>query len=90
MDSKNSKLHEHTNIDKVFYKTLFGKLFSDTCTVEYWDGEEETYGAGESQFRLVMKEPIPKADFLADPSMALGEAYMNEKVRGCRRLGSGH
>lgn len=79
MDSSKSKNGiSHHGIDKVFYKTLFKDLFSDTCTVRYWDGEEETYGEGESKFKIIMNEPIPKADIIADPSMALGEAYMHK------------
>ena len=69
--------HCHTGIDKVFYKTLFKDLFSDTCTVRFWDGEEETFGVGESTFKIVLNEPIPKADIISDPSLAFGEAYMN-------------
>ncbi len=78
MDSKNI-LH-HDVIDKVFYRTLFRDLFSDTCTVKFWDGEEETYGEGESRFKLIMNEPIPKSDIISDPSLAFGEAYMNKKL----------
>jgi cyclopropane-fatty-acyl-phospholipid synthase len=74
MDSKNI-LH-HDVIDKVFYRTLFRDLFSDTCTVRFWDGEEETYGDGASRFKLILNEPIPKSDIISDPSLAFGEAYM--------------
>lgn len=79
MDSKNNKIY-HASIDNVFCKTLFKDLFSDTCTVKFWDGEEETFGEGESRFRLILSEPIPKADIIADPSMAFGEAYMYKKL----------
>lgn len=79
MDSKTNKIH-HSGIDKAFYKTLFKGLFSDTCTVKYWDGEEVVYGEGESRFGLILNEPIPKADIIADPSMAFGEAYMEKRL----------
>lgn len=75
--SKTNKQH-HNGIDKVFCKTLFKDLFSDTCTVRFWDGEEETFGEGESKFKLILNEPIPKADLIADPSLAFGEAYMHK------------
>ena len=81
MDSSFSKMsisHHHAGIDKVFYKTLFKDLFSDPCTVRFWDGEEETFGEGESKFKLILNEPIPKADLIADPSLAFGEAYMRK------------
>lgn len=70
----------HTGIDKLFYKTLFKDLFSDPCTVRYWDGEEEHYGEGESRFRLIFNEPIPKGDIIGDPSLAFGEAFMNKTI----------
>jgi cyclopropane-fatty-acyl-phospholipid synthase len=79
MDSKRNKVH-HAGIDKVFYKTLFKDLFSDTCTVIFWDGEEAVFGEGESRFRLIMNEPIPKAEIIADPSLAFGEAYMRKAL----------
>lgn len=79
MDSKKEKLHQG-GIDKVFYRALFRKLFSDTCTVRLWDGEEETYGEGESRFKLILNEPIPKQDIISDPSLAFGEAYMNKQL----------
>jgi len=83
MDSslrKMDKPHHQTGVDKVFYKTLFKDLFSDTCTVGFWDGEEEIFGAGESRFKLILNEPIPKADVIADPSLAFGEAYMHNRL----------
>lgn len=79
MDPKNNKTY-HNGIDKAFYKTLFKDLFTDPCTVQFWDGEEERFGEGESRFRLVLNEPIPKAEIIADPSMAFGEAYMHKKL----------
>ncbi|MDD3168440.1 MAG: cyclopropane-fatty-acyl-phospholipid synthase [Eubacteriales bacterium] len=81
MDSslrKKNEQHHHAGIDKVFYETLFQKLFSDTCTVRFWDGEEKKFGEGESRFKLIMNAPIPKADIIADPSLAFGEAYMHK------------
>lgn len=77
---KTSISHHHSGIDKVFYKTLFKDLFSDPCTVRFWDGEEETFGEGESKFKLILNEPIPKADLIADPSLTLGEAYMHKAL----------
>ena len=73
---ENSK-RSHLGVDKLFYKTMLKDLFSDPCSVRFWDGEEETYGEGAPRFRLIFNEPIPKADLIADPSLALGEAYMH-------------
>jgi Cyclopropane fatty acid synthase and related methyltransferases len=79
VDSKKNIVH-HAGIDKVFYKTLFKDLFTDTCTVKFWDGEEVVFGDDESRFRLILNEPIPKADIIADPSLAFGEAYMSKTL----------
>lgn len=77
---ENKDLHNHSGIDKFFYKTMLKNLFADTCTVRFWDGEEVVYGEGESAFKLIFYEPIAKADIIADPSLALGEAYMHKQL----------
>ncbi len=74
------ELYNHARIDKLFYKTVLKDLFCDTCTVKFWDGEEVIYGEGESKFKLILNEPVPKADIIADPSIAFGEAYMHKKL----------
>lgn len=66
--------------NKLFYKTLFKGLFSDTCEVRFWDGETEKYGEGESKFKIIFNEPISKGDVIKDPSMAFGEGYMEKKL----------
>lgn len=78
--SNKEVLHNYGVIDKLFYKTMLKDLFSDTCTVKFWDGEEVIYGDGESKFKLILNEPIPKADIIADPSIAFGEAYMQKRL----------
>ena len=67
-------------IDKIFYKTLFKNLFSDTFELRLWDGSSEVYGQGEVKFKIIFNEPIPKADIINDPSITLGEAYMTKKI----------
>lgn len=67
-------------IDKLFYKTLFRNLFASPCKVRFWDGEEITCGDGEGKFKIVLNEPIPKANILSNPSIAFGEAYMHKKI----------
>lgn len=67
------------SIDKSFYKMLLKDIFSDPCEVKFWDGEVEKYGEGEPICKVVFHEPIPKAEIIKDPSMALGEGYMNDK-----------
>ncbi len=67
-------------IDKLFYKTLFKNLFSDTYELTLWDGSTEIYGEGEVQFKIKFNEAIPKADIIKDPSLTFGEAYMTKKI----------
>ncbi|MGB8452398.1 MAG: cyclopropane-fatty-acyl-phospholipid synthase family protein [Anaerocolumna sp.] len=67
-------------IEKTVIKNLFSDLFSDPCTVKFWDGEEITYGTGDSSFRIVLNEPLPITDVIADPSVTFGEAYMHKQL----------
>jgi cyclopropane-fatty-acyl-phospholipid synthase len=67
-------------IDKIFYKTLFKNLFSDTFELKLWDGTSEIYGEGEAKFKIIFNEPIPKGDIITDPSLTFGEAYMTKKI----------
>ncbi|CUU51074.1 SAM-dependent methyltransferase [Clostridium beijerinckii] len=67
-------------IDKIFYKTLFKNLFSNTFELKLWDGSSEIYGEGNPEFKIIFNEPIPKADIIKDPSLTFGEAYMTKKI----------
>jgi cyclopropane-fatty-acyl-phospholipid synthase len=66
--------------NKLFYKNLFKNFFSNACDVEFWDGEVEHYGNGESDFKIIFNEPIPKSYIIHDPSLAFGEGYMTKKL----------
>ncbi len=66
--------------EKNFYKNIFSNLFSDSCSVQFWDGEEINYGEGDSTFRIVLNEPLPISGIIMDPSVTFGEAYMNNKL----------
>lgn len=65
--------------DKVFFKTLFKNLFSETFELQLWDGSSEIYGDGIPKFKIIFNEPIPKSDIINDPSIAFGEGYMTKK-----------
>ena len=65
--------------DKIFFRTLFKNLFSDTFELQLWDQSTEIYGDGKPKFKIIFYEPIPKADIIKDPSLAFGEAYMEHK-----------
>jgi cyclopropane-fatty-acyl-phospholipid synthase len=64
-------------LDKIFYKTLLKKTFSDPVKVTFWDGETVQYGEGDPQFSLMIKDIISKSELIQSPSIAFGEAYMN-------------
>lgn len=68
------------DMNKAFYKSLFKNLFSDSCDVQYWDGEIEHLGTDKSKFKLIFNEVIHKSDIVRDPFMAFGEGYMNKKI----------
>lgn len=68
------------DIEKSFYKKLFKDLFSDPCTVQFWDGDSEKYGDGESKFKIIFNEPLPASEIAKDPSMTFGEAFMSKKL----------
>jgi len=55
-------------------------MFSDGFEIMFWDGSVENCGEGESKFKIILNEPIPKDNIINDPSIALGEAYMTKKL----------
>lgn len=67
-------------LEKTLYKNIFTNLFSNPCSVKFWDGEEITYGVGDSSFRIVLNEPLPISEVITDPSVTFGEAYMHKKL----------
>lgn len=67
-------------MDKLFYKKLFKDSFSDPLEIEFWDGEVQKYGEGNSKFKIILNEPIAKSDIINDPFITLGEAYMTKKL----------
>ncbi|RDU24086.1 class I SAM-dependent methyltransferase [Anaerosacchariphilus polymeriproducens] len=67
-------------MDKTAYKNLFRNLFSETCTIKFWDGEDITFGTGNSAFKIIFNEPLPISDIITNPSVTLGEAYMHKQI----------
>ncbi|WP_446787921.1 class I SAM-dependent methyltransferase [Macellibacteroides fermentans] len=68
------------DLNKIFYKTFLKDVFFVPFQIKFWDGEAVKYGEGESKFTLIINSPIPVADIKSDPTMALGEAYMTNKI----------
>lgn len=69
--------------DKLFYRTLLSDIMSDTFEIQYPDSTTEKFGDNEPKFKIIINEYIPKSHILSDPSMALGEAYMDKKIDIC-------
>ncbi len=67
-------------LTKQFYKTVFKNAFGMSFTVKYWDGTTENYGKNTPEFTLVFNEELPVKEVLSNPSIILGEAYMDKKI----------
>lgn len=67
-------------IEKTLFKNIFSNLFSDSYSIKFWDGEEITYGTGDSCFRIILNESLPISDIITDPSVTFGEAYMQKNL----------
>jgi cyclopropane-fatty-acyl-phospholipid synthase len=66
-------------------KTLLHKLFSNLdpkfpFQIQYWDGTTEKYGTGHVKLTLKIGEKVQLTQFLTEPSLTFGEAYMNGDI----------
>jgi len=67
-------------IDKVLIKTFLKNISDQTFTLVFWDGETHEIGEGESKFKIIIHNFPGKKELFADPSTALGEAYMTGDI----------
>ena len=67
-------------INKSIVKSIAEHLSDRPFDLEYWDGEIIKYGNGDSEFKVIIKNFPSKKELLADPSVALGEAYMKGDI----------
>ena len=67
-------------INKSIVKSIAEHLSDRPFDLEYWDGEIIKYGEGDPEFKLIIKNSPSKKELLADPSVALGEAYMKGDI----------
>lgn len=67
-------------INKSIVKSIAEHLSDRPFDLEYWDGEIIKYGEGDPEFKLIIKNFPSKKELLADPSVALGEAYMKGDI----------
>ena len=67
-------------IDKVLIKTFLKNISDQTFTLVFWDGETHEIGEGEFKFKIIIHNFPGKKELFADPSTALGEAYMTGDI----------
>lgn len=67
-------------LDKTIYKQIFKASFNAPIDVEFWDGEQVSYGEGEPIAKIILHDVIPIKDIMAHASLTFGEAYMDGKI----------
>ncbi|WP_282802509.1 SAM-dependent methyltransferase [Secundilactobacillus kimchicus] len=67
-------------LEKVAYKKLLSQAFDIPISVTYWDGTIENYGNGKPVVRIEIKKEIPLNEMTSEPTLTLGEAYMNGNI----------
>lgn len=65
-----------------FYKKILSHAFDIPIEITYWDHETDIYNRelGEPQIKITIKEPIPIKELTTHATLALAEAYMDEKI----------
>lgn len=66
--------------NKDIIEKLLCSILSDTFEIRFWDDTVKTYGSGEVKFTIIFNENISIAHVLENPSLVLGEAYMDKKI----------
>jgi cyclopropane-fatty-acyl-phospholipid synthase len=64
-------------MEKKLIKSLFAKIRHGGLRVRYWDGEEADYGDAAPAVKLIFRRIPAFASAFDDPTLALGEAYMD-------------
>lgn len=67
-------------LDKTIYKQIFKASFNAPIDVEFWDGEQVSYGEGTPIAKIILHDVIPIKDIMAHASLTFGEAYMAGKI----------
>ncbi len=58
-----------------------------SCTITLWNGEQLKFGDGPPQFQIRIKSPNIFEELLVEPSLALGEGYMQGDIEIIGNLG---
>lgn len=64
-------------MDKKLIHEFFQKVKEYSFSIDYWDGTSNNYGECQPTFKIIFNNKIPVTKLLKDPSLALGEAYMD-------------
>lgn len=64
-------------MEKAVLHKFCEKIKDYSFSIDYWDGTSENYGQGNPAFKIIFKDKISERKILKDPSLALGEAYMD-------------
>lgn len=67
-------------MQKYLFHQFFGRITSVPFRVNFWDGTTEMYGEGTPRFTLTFHKQIPFTSFVKQPSVAFGEAYMDQSI----------
>lgn len=68
------------DINKNICKSFAKNLFADPFDIKFWDGELIHFGNGKSKFKIILNQPLSKSSILLNPSLTLGEAFMNKTI----------
>lgn len=64
-------------MEKMLLHKFSQRIKNHSFSIDYWDGTSNNYGQGDPAFKIIFNNKIPAAKILKDPSLALGEAYMD-------------
>lgn len=68
------------NENKAIIEKLLCSILSDAFEIRFWDNTVKKYGDGKVKFTIIFNENISIAHILENPSVTLGEAYMDKKI----------
>ncbi|MFY0545333.1 class I SAM-dependent methyltransferase [Brevibacillus sp. H7] len=64
-------------MQKFFFQQYFQGFTHKSFQVAYWDNTTEAYGEGDPEFTIKFTQKVSVADFLKNPVLSFGEAYMD-------------
>lgn len=66
--------------DKKLLDSLLSRLQKGGLKVTYWDGESRVYGPDKPYFHMLIKSPTIVRKIIRNPTLGVGEAYMNGDI----------